>query len=79
MKYHAEPSAAAQSDSTSLPEVMKYRAGPSALAWSASPTSSEPNADGARSAGPEMLNASSLRGCRSSSTRSRSTPTASKW
>eukprot|EP00969_Alexandrium_andersonii_P072973 3219737-Alexandrium_andersonii.AAC.1 len=38
-----------------------------------------PNADGHCSAGPEMLNTSSLRGCRSSSMRGRSTPTASKW
>eukprot|EP00969_Alexandrium_andersonii_P047922 2103146-Alexandrium_andersonii.AAC.1 len=59
---------------------MKYCSGePWAPASHTSPASSEPNADGQCSAGPEMLNTSSLRGCKSSSTRGRSTPTASKW
>eukprot|EP00969_Alexandrium_andersonii_P073509 3242691-Alexandrium_andersonii.AAC.1 len=38
-----------------------------------------PNADGHCNAGPEMLDTSSLRGCKSSSMRGGSTPTASKW
>eukprot|EP00969_Alexandrium_andersonii_P008921 390310-Alexandrium_andersonii.AAC.1 len=63
MKYHAEPSATAQPDSPSSSEAMKYCSGPSAPASSASSASSEPNADRLRSAGPEMLNTSPLRGC----------------
>eukprot|EP00969_Alexandrium_andersonii_P044502 1953424-Alexandrium_andersonii.AAC.1 len=38
-----------------------------------------PNAGMRCTAGLEMLNTSPLCGCRSSSTRGRSTPTASKW
>eukprot|EP00969_Alexandrium_andersonii_P072434 3195769-Alexandrium_andersonii.AAC.1 len=59
---------------------MKYCSGngarPVLNAASAPPA---PNADGRCSAGPEMLNTSSLHGCKSSSMRGRSTPTASKW
>eukprot|EP00969_Alexandrium_andersonii_P346534 15319596-Alexandrium_andersonii.AAC.1 len=73
------PFAAAQSASSSSSEAMKYCAGPFAPALAASPASSEPNADGPCSAGPDMVNASSPRGCRSSSMRGRSTPAASKW
>eukprot|EP00975_Prorocentrum_lima_P020365 4286506-Prorocentrum_lima.AAC.1 len=59
---------------------MKYCSGnASAPAPYESPTLPKPNADGQRRAGPEMLNTSSLRGCKSSSMRGRSTPTASKW
>eukprot|EP00969_Alexandrium_andersonii_P133275 5894068-Alexandrium_andersonii.AAC.1 len=42
-------------------------------------TPSAPDAFGLCSTAPKMLNTSSRRGCRSSSMRGRSTPTASRW
>eukprot|EP00969_Alexandrium_andersonii_P018647 814405-Alexandrium_andersonii.AAC.1 len=59
---------------------MKYCSGKLRAPASHAPSSpSKPNAGGQCTAGPERLNTSPLSGCKSSSMRGRSTPTASKW